>query len=1015
MKSRRSASVTKAVQSASDISDQTKKMFENAGNEVPPIKIKSLNDATREIEYLAANIEENVEWNDQVDAMRRGLGLINGGALEYDVFLKGLNKIYPGLVVAATNLRSALVKQSCLFIAQIAREVGPSIDVIGDFITPLSSQLSHGTQFIAESCKLAILCVAKYCYTRKVLKSIFEISNKRGASVKSVAAEALFNALLFWPDDLVNQNSSQIEQFLQKLLSDASVNARAFARQAVKAYQINFPQKAASFISKLDQRTQKSIADTILTQKINNNNNQNGPHNNNYNNNYQESDQWKSSRAGNRNSQNKNPEKTDIAANPPRMIRPKKSEEDEYQNYYGSENNVNNVNVIVNNNNFKSAYDPTVKRRRNPSVNTSNRRRFSTDSIGQNYNNESSPINRKKRYSLNDEDPNIRKKRNNDYEQNYNEDNNQVAPHIRSKYPSSKYENEPESDNNFTEIQVPSSRYRSKYMQNQQQAPAYIQPQQQMANQRNQYYHEDMEQFDHQRSNPIRQSKADNLGRQRGVNDRFQTAQESSIPKVRQSRRQASVQPVRRNDSKRNSFRDTKENEYGYKPNSSQRSSENMSERMSDRYIEKIVERKKPIQLIEGDEKNYLNVLQGYVDLGNISELASSMTYITRDLIACCSNELANISCQALSILLALIPIYAPHFRTILPSLVETVLAQAENGNPRSSNTAKQILSELHRSFDSNTLLLICTTQPPSVSLLNFTDSIVSLNDVDIRNETICQKLLTLAFKCYNIGSISNRRTAARIIERVNNVNSQALMRFTDSLRDQQLRQFDEFIRPYLPEIQLRPLITEVPRYSSRNAKSWAHKIDHFVAATTGPDWIEIRPALYTELLEALKDKKETEAILTIIYKIFSTRNVEDFNILLPGLLMNIRGHYSKFVEPIMSILLNECDPAEVFASLQPVITGPDADISKAALGFQTLLISKINIDEMKTIIPSLIPGLTKSFESQIPDIRKAVVLCFVELYVRFDKEYMDRHTSHLSKGQMKLIGIYLNRRNKVV
>ena len=958
MKNRRSASVTRTIPSTADISEQTKRLFENAGNDIKPIRLKNANEAAKEIEYLETNIAEGVEWNDQVNAMQRGMGLVNGGALEYDIFLRGLNRTYSGLVAAATNLRSALVKQSCLFIAQLARETGPSIDLIGDFITPLSSQLSHGTQIIAESCKLAILCISKNCFTRKVLKSIFDLCGSRGAAVKTVAAEALSLVLLFWPNDLLTQNFVQIESYLQKLLSDAAVNTRAFARQATKAYQMNFPQKASAFISKLDQRTQRAINDCQLSTDPPRKTPQIPVRTN--------SDSTREiKRPSSRSSQSRTLERVDIAANPPRIMRPKKVE-DENENYQRQAE-------------YFQEEPALIPRKRKPSAGDNYaRRRASLNASRSNYELEEPSFNPKKRHPINDDQP-IRRKRD-DY--NYLDEDEEEIPRTRQKFTYQNqsfetqkyktqpryeplYNNEEDEDEDF---QNPSIKNRSKYQQ--------------------------------QLQNSYQLSRVSNADSKADKNYRSKYSQNQNdddfLPTVHyRPKRQSSVQPQRKDDSKWTMVEDPDDVNYFSKVQ------------------QKIVEKKKPIQLISGDEKNYLQSLQSFVDEDKVSDLATSMSYISRDLVNCCANKNPVISSQALSILLSILPIYAPHFRSILPSLVETVLEQAESGNPRSSNTAKQILNELHRSFDSNTLLLICTTQPPSVPLLNFTDSLVSLNDVDIGNDTICQKLITLAFKCYNIGSISNRRTAARIIEHVNNANSLALKKFTDSLRDQQLKQFDEFIRPYLPNIQIREIVTECPRYTPKNAKLWLHKVASIASNVQGDDWIELRPSMYVELNEALKDKKEPEIALNLVYKIFSSHDVEEFQILLPGLLANIRDKTSDIVDSILTLVVNDRDPAEVFASLQPVITGSDPEISRAALGFQTFLISKIGKNELKPQVSSLIPGLTKSFESQVPEVRKAVVLCFVELYTQFDKEFIDRHTSHLSRGQQKLIGIYLNRRAK--
>lgn len=964
MKNQRSASVTRTISSSADISEQNKKLFENAGNDIKPIRLKSGNDVMKEIEFLETHIDEDIDWDEQVRAMQRAMALVNGGATEFENFTRGLNRVYSGLISAATNLRSALVKQSCLFIAQLAREIGPSIDLVGDFIIPLSSQLSHGTQIIAESCKFAILCISKNCYSRKVLKSIFDLCNSRAPAVKAVAAESLSNVILYWPSDFLTKNLVQIESFLQKLLSDGSVNTRAFAREAAKAYQMNFSQRAKTFISKLDQRTQKSITEcTISTDGqrkkqsfLRNTNN---------------SDILKDTKRPNQNEQNvKTQEKVDIASNPPRMLRPKKVE-NEYENFQKP----------------KEVFQATAnfaRNRRAPSMNNIYNRRRQSLSSQRDLEDFDEPVINAKRKSAFKEDLDVRqsKKVEADSFQDFDE-----KPKYKSRLsyqprlnqsqklrPQQQRYTEEVDDNDDDYVQ-PQNRESQKFGS---QTAKFNRPK--YSNQQNQNY---------QMNEPVKNSE--NLYKLRYSHKE----EDEFAPTIKRPKRQASVQPQKvSQDFRRNVPYDDEDD-------------------ISGNGQQKIVEKKQPIRLISGEEKDYLLTLQTYVDEDRISELATSMSYISRDLVNCCGNKSAVISSQALQILFSILPIYAPHFRSILPSLVETVLEQAEIGNPRSANTAKQILNELHRSFDSNTLLLICTSQPPSVPLLNFTDSLVSLNDVDIGNDTICQKLLMLAFKCYNIGSISNRRTAARITEHVHQANSLSLKKFTDSLRDQQLKQFDEFIKPYLPNIQIKSTITEIPRYNPKNPKAWIAKIENLLPNLNGADWIELRPQLYTEFDEALRDKKEAEICLNIILKLFSTRDVEDFQILLPSLFINIREKTSELVDSILTIIVHERDPAEVFESLQNSINNSDPQIARAALGFQTLLISKIDKNELRPLISSLIPGLTKGFESQVPEVRKAVVLCFVELYAQFDKDLIDRHTSHLNKGQQKLIGIYLNRRKK--
>lgn len=251
----------------SDSSSQIEILFSKAGSDIQGIEISSPNEAMNEIEELCQKICSTNEWDEQVSGMRHGMALVNGGALEYDCFVRNLSRLHDGLASAATNMRSALVKASCLFISQLARELGSQFEICGDYISPLAPQLSNGTQIIANCCKYTILNISKYCPSRKILASVIDLSSSRGANQKAAAAESFSIILSHWPVEAIGTNWPRLLASLQKLLSDASPNVRSFARKSAKALQLISPQKSKEFLAKLDQRTRKAIseeADTVI-------------------------------------------------------------------------------------------------------------------------------------------------------------------------------------------------------------------------------------------------------------------------------------------------------------------------------------------------------------------------------------------------------------------------------------------------------------------------------------------------------------------------------------------------------------------------------------------------------------------------------------------------------------------------------------------------------------------------------------------------------------------------------
>ncbi|KAH0788301.1 CLIP-associating protein 1 isoform X24 [Histomonas meleagridis] len=842
---KRSSSVSRAYPTTAELSTQTRKLFQNAGVDVKPIRFRSPHEAANEINFLETNIAKGVEWDRQVSAIQHGMAVVNGNALEFDVFQKGLSKIYIGLVACATNLRSALVKQSCLFISQLAREMGSSFDTIGDFISPLSTQLSHGTQIISESTKFTILCIAKYCPSRRIFKSLLDLSNSRSSTATAVAAEALLLVMQNWDSQILLPQISKFEAAISKLLNSPSLNTRSFARQATKAYKIAYPNKSAYFISKLDPRTQRTINDCQLQEVSRIPNKEE-----------QRTSVSQIQRKPTHQVIPSNPESSsDIASNPPRMIKYKRQEIEANE---------------IQRQQVENDRRPPPSSRRRGQIHPSNR-------------------------------------------QHPNQAEKEPEEKKRNRYVRS-YVTTEENDDNF-------------------------------------------------------------------------------ISRITAPKRQSSVQPQRRsNDSL--SFRSTIES--------------------SLRRIQQNAEKRKPLHLVCGEEKNYLELLKQYINEDKKTELASSMAYISRDLLTCITNVLPTISSTALEILKEFLPIYAPHFRPVLTTLVETLINQIELGNPRSSETAQTILSDLYKVFDSNTLLLICVALQPSIPLLNFTESLISLNNINLSNDSICQKLLLLSFKCYNIGNIKNRHTAAKIVESVNEANSKSVYNFTETLNDQQLKQFEEFISPYIPSLHLRQISAEVPIFNINSPIAWLKKVENLISNINNDnEWIQIRPKLYTELNQALCNKIEVDGILSIIHTTILSKGVDDYDKLFSGLLLNARGNSSMIIDAIFNIIVKQSSAVELFATLQKHICEFDknTDISRAAISFQNKLIQNINKDLLIQIVPTLIPALTKAFEAKPSEIRKAVVLSFVELYAKLGDEIMDKHTAHLNKGQQKLIAIYLSRR----
>ena len=268
----------KNIPTTAEIIEQTKNQFENAGVELSPIKIRSENQAFQEIEYLASKIDEKNEWDVQIKAIKRGMSLINGNALKFESFYINLFKISDGLIKGALNLRSQLVKLSCLFLSQLAKSLGSKFDIMGDVITPLSKQTSHGTLIIAESCKLTILQIAKNCQKKSILNSIIELSNSKSNNIRQISIESLILIFQNWDKSLLLKNIEIFSKVLIELLSDSNQDVRNYTKIGCALFIYLFSKKASPFLSLIDSKTKKSIQDINISEYLNNKNENNRRH-----------------------------------------------------------------------------------------------------------------------------------------------------------------------------------------------------------------------------------------------------------------------------------------------------------------------------------------------------------------------------------------------------------------------------------------------------------------------------------------------------------------------------------------------------------------------------------------------------------------------------------------------------------------------------------------------------------------------------------------------------------------
>ena len=772
-----------------DITEETRVLFEDPGSGVEPVELE---DAAMEIEELEKVVAPTAEWDDQVAGMKRVIGLIKGGALENPAFRQGLGRIVPGLEAAATNLRSALVKQACLTIAMMAKALGPQFDTLGDFVGPMSTQLAHGTQIIAESCKFGILAIVKSCVSRKVLLSIVELAGKRGPAQRAVAAESLGVIMNAWDLSGVASAWARVEGVMVQLLADASQEVRAFARIAMKNLERNDASKFQRIFQKCDPRTRKAVSDSEAA-----------------------------------------PQMAKVAG----------------------------------------------ERRRAPSV----------------------------------------------------------QPVARQKKPKKEVETEEK-----VQGQRPESPRRSPKIP--------------------------------------RRARAVEPVRQAAKPKRAAGVPKSNIP-VAQKRKNVNDEEVQEGDAE-----------------------EAPMELEKDEVV------KNEFIMEAGQEREFLARLREIIDEGETMDMAQNLTDIAIGVIKCCINPSPQIRLPALGILHDIIPPFSSHFLPSLPKLVNLLVHLIETCTDRASSTAQLILNDLGNYYHVNILLEIAGRHKPAPPILNLVGRLIDEPDAALTIDELCMPLLSLATHFHDSKVQTLAHTAAHIIIRIEDVNHNVVKQFAETLVGKDKDEFEVFLHRYLPEVSFEQVDIDIPRFEPRRASEFRNTILELVNTVSDRDWAGIRSRVYTELSESLFYSGTSKQTLLLIMQIFETRGISEYHKLLPGLLHQMRGEYRQLVDNMIMTLFKETSGKELVSSIQQLVLNPDASTSKAAIDLIRRLLSSVMQRDIVSVLPGLFPVLTRAFQSEVPEVRKAVVLCFVEMKVGAGTD-VDAFISQLSKSQQRLISVYYSRR----
>lgn len=219
--------------SEKDLTRQLERMFEVPDTDIDPIDFNDARTLTRETKDAISLASFSKEWDQQLASIQKLMGLVKAGAASHQTFLSFQPQFMPIIIENITNLRSTLVKYSCLFVAQLAMTLGTQFDTPAEqLLQTLFKPTTHGTQIIADSCKNAILVICQYVVSSKIAKAMVIQSASKASVHRVICAKAFLLMAKQWEPKILEKMKPFLVPALEKLVVDASPEARQISREA---------------------------------------------------------------------------------------------------------------------------------------------------------------------------------------------------------------------------------------------------------------------------------------------------------------------------------------------------------------------------------------------------------------------------------------------------------------------------------------------------------------------------------------------------------------------------------------------------------------------------------------------------------------------------------------------------------------------------------------------------------------------------------------------------------------
>ncbi|XP_073329215.1 CLIP-associating protein 1a [Pagrus major] len=235
--------------------------FIKAFEDVPTVQIYS----NRELEDQMSKIREMLsddkhDWEHRVVALKKVRSLMLAGAAEYEGFPQQLRLLEAPLKLSAKDLRSQVVRESCITLGYLSSLLGNKFDHGAESIMPtLLNLVPNSAKIMATSGMAVIRLILRHTHYPRLIPIITSNCTSKSVAVRRRCYEFLDLMLQEWHTNTLERHVAVLTETIKKGIHDADSEARSIARKCYWGFHGHYSREAEHLFQALESTYQKAL------------------------------------------------------------------------------------------------------------------------------------------------------------------------------------------------------------------------------------------------------------------------------------------------------------------------------------------------------------------------------------------------------------------------------------------------------------------------------------------------------------------------------------------------------------------------------------------------------------------------------------------------------------------------------------------------------------------------------------------------------------------------------------